>query len=65
MEQRLDITNVLLQDAQDPWEDVQSLLHTKNSHYTVTNPDSPAASTSQHMSAADEDKYQQVEAYLD
>ncbi|KAH9769430.1 hypothetical protein KPL71_011998 [Citrus sinensis] len=65
MEQRPDYTNVLFQDAQDPWEDFQSLLHTENPHYTVTNPDSPAASTSQHMTDADEDKYQQVEAYLD
>ena len=51
--------------AQDPWKDFQSLLHTENPHYTVPNPDSPAASTSQHMSEADEEKYQQVEAYLD
>ena len=46
-------------------EHFQSLLHTENPHYTVTNPDSPAASTSQHMSEADEEKYQQAEAYLD
>ncbi|KAH9780712.1 hypothetical protein KPL71_008183 [Citrus sinensis] len=65
MEQRPDYTNVLFQDAQDPWEDFQSLLHTDTPHYTVTNPDSPAASTSQHMSEADEEKYQQAEAYLD
>ncbi|KAH9686137.1 hypothetical protein KPL70_014250 [Citrus sinensis] len=42
----------------DPWEDFQSLLHTESPHYTVTNPDSPAASTSQHMTDPDEDKYQ-------
>ncbi|KAH9698127.1 hypothetical protein KPL71_023895 [Citrus sinensis] len=65
MEQRPDYTNVLFQDAQDPWEDFQSLFHTKNPHYTVTTPDSPAASTSQPMTEADEDKYQQAEAYLD
>ncbi|KAH9752104.1 hypothetical protein KPL71_014563 [Citrus sinensis] len=65
MEQRPDYTNVLFQDAQDPWEDFQSLLHTDTPHYTVTNPDSPAASTSQHMSEANEEKYQQAEAYLD
>ncbi|KAH9668393.1 hypothetical protein KPL70_021397 [Citrus sinensis] len=65
MEQRPDYTNVLFQDAQDPWEDFQSLLHTNTPHYTVTNPDSPAPSTSQHMSEVDEEKYQQAEAYLD
>ncbi|KAH9724550.1 hypothetical protein KPL70_007528 [Citrus sinensis] len=64
MEQRPDYTNVLFQDAQDPWEDFQSLLHTDTPHYIVTNPDSPAASTSQHMSEVDEEKYQQAEAYL-
>ncbi|KAH9680032.1 hypothetical protein KPL71_026386 [Citrus sinensis] len=52
-------------DAQDPWEDFQSLLHTENPHYTVTTPASPVASTSQPMTEADEDKYQQAEAYLD
>ena len=65
MEQRPDYTNVLFQDAQDPWEDFQSLLYTDTPHYTVTNPDSPVPSTSQHMSEVDEEKYQQVEAYLD
>ncbi|KAH9680140.1 hypothetical protein KPL71_026434 [Citrus sinensis] len=65
MEQRPDYTNVLFQDAQDPWEDFQSLLHTENPHYTVTTPDSPTASTSQPMTEPDEDKYQQAEAYLD
>ena len=65
MEQHPDYTNVLFQDAQDPWEDFQSLLPIDNPCYTVTNPDSPAASTSQHMSEADVEKYQQVEAYLD
>ena len=65
MEQHPDYTNVLVQDAQDPWEDFQSLLHTDTPHYTITNPDSPAASTSQHMYDADEEKYQQAEAYLD
>ncbi|KAH9686196.1 hypothetical protein KPL70_014280 [Citrus sinensis] len=63
--QRPDYTNVLFQDAQDPWEDFHSLLHTENPHYTVTNPDSPVASTSQHMTEADEEKYQQAETYLD
>ena len=47
------------------WEDFQSLLHTKNPHYTITTLDSPAASTSQHMTEADEEKYQQAEVYLD
>ncbi|KAH9686106.1 hypothetical protein KPL70_014233 [Citrus sinensis] len=65
MEQRPDYTNVLFQDAQDPWEDFQSLLHTDTPRYTVTNPDSPAASTSQHISEVDKEKYQQAEAYLD
>ena len=65
MEQRPDYTNVLFQDAQDPYEDFQSLLHTEDTPYTVTNPDSPAASTSQHMTNADENTYQQAEAYLD
>ncbi|KAH9668401.1 hypothetical protein KPL70_021402 [Citrus sinensis] len=65
MEQRPDYTNVLFQDAQDPWEDFHSLLHTDTPRYTVTNPDSPAPSTSQHMSEVDEEKYQQAEAYLD
>ncbi|KAH9716905.1 hypothetical protein KPL71_021632 [Citrus sinensis] len=44
---------------------LKSLLHTKNLRYTVTTPDSPAASTSQHMTEADEAKYQQAEVYLD
>ncbi|KAH9792728.1 hypothetical protein KPL71_004250 [Citrus sinensis] len=65
MEQRPDYTNVLFQDAQDPWEDFQSLLHTENPHYIVTTPASPTASTSQPMTEVDEDKYQQAEAYLD
>ena len=42
MEQRPDYTNVLFQDAQDPWEDFQSLLLTETSHYTVIDPDPPA-----------------------
>ena len=63
MEQRPDYTNVLFQDAQDPWEDFQSLLHTVNPRYTVTTPDSPAAS--QHITEANEAKYQQTEVYLD
>ncbi|KAH9716900.1 hypothetical protein KPL71_021631 [Citrus sinensis] len=61
MEQRPDYTNVLFQDAQDPLEDFHSLLQTNDTPYTVNNPDSPAASTSQHMIDADEDKYQQAE----
>ncbi|KAH9668449.1 hypothetical protein KPL70_021422 [Citrus sinensis] len=65
MEQRPDYTNVLFQDAQDPWEDFQSLLHTDTPHYTIANPDSPVASISQHMTEADEEKYHQAEAYLD
>jgi len=64
IEQRPDYTNVLFQDAQDPWEDFQSLLHTKNTPYIVTNPDSSGPSTSK-MTDADEDKYLQAEAYLD
>ncbi|KAH9734699.1 hypothetical protein KPL71_017463 [Citrus sinensis] len=65
MEQRPVYTNVLFQDAQDPWEGFQSLLHTENPRYTVTAPDSPTASTSQHMTEANEAKYQQTEVYLD
>ncbi|KAH9668396.1 hypothetical protein KPL70_021399 [Citrus sinensis] len=53
------------QDAHDPWEDFQSLLHTDTPHYTVANPDSPAASISQHMTEADEEKHHQAKAYLD
>ena len=65
MEQRPDYTNVLFQDAQDPWEGFQSLLHTENSHYTVTNPDPPAPSAPHNMSEVDEEKYQQAEEYLE
>ena len=65
MEQRLDYTNVLFQGAQDPWEDFHSPLQTDNTPYTVTNPDSPAASTSQPMTDADEEQYHQAETYLD
>ena len=64
MEQHPDYTNVSFQDAQDPWEDFQSLLHTENTPYTITNPDSPGPSTSK-MTDADEDKYLPAEAYLD
>ncbi|KAH9716806.1 hypothetical protein KPL71_021585 [Citrus sinensis] len=64
MEQHPDYTNVLFQDAQDPWEDFQSLLHIENTPYTVTNPDSPASSTPK-MTDADEEKYLQAEASLD
>ena len=39
MEQRPNYTNVLFQDAQDPWEDFQSLLPNDTPCYTVTNPD--------------------------
>ena len=56
MEQRPDYTNVLFQDAQDPWEDFQSLLHNENPRYTVTTPDSPATSTSQHRYPSTNDK---------
>ena len=65
MEQRPDYTNVLFQDAQDPWEDFQSLLPTDSPRHSVATSASPAASTSQRMSEADEAKYQQAEAYLD
>ena len=64
MEQCPDYTNVLFQDAQDPWEDFQSLLY-ENSHYTVTDPNSPAPSALHQMSEADKDKYHKAEAYLD
>ena len=64
IEQRPDYTNVLFQDAQDPWEYFQSLLPTENTPYTVTNPDSAGPSTSK-MTDVDEDKYLQAEAYLD
>ncbi|KAH9769462.1 hypothetical protein KPL71_012011 [Citrus sinensis] len=57
MEQRPDYTNVLFQDAQDPWEDFQSLLHTENSHYTVKDPDPPAKSAPKEMTNADEEAY--------
>ena len=43
---------------------LQSLLHTENTPYTITNPDSPGPSTSK-MTDADEDKYLPAEAYLD
>ena len=39
-EQRPDYTNVLFQDAQDPWADFQSLLETQETQYTVTEPGS-------------------------
>ncbi|KAK9186445.1 hypothetical protein WN944_020780 [Citrus x changshan-huyou] len=51
----------LMELNNDPWEDFQSLLHTKSPYYTVTTPDSPAASASQHMTEANEEKYQQAE----
>ena len=51
--------------VQLPWEDFQSLLPTDTPRHSVANPASPAASTSQRMSKADEAKYQQAEAYLD
>ena len=65
MEQRPDYTNVLFQDAQDSWEDFQSLLHTKNSHYTVTDPYPPTTLAPKEMANADEEAYLQAEAYLD
>ena len=63
MEQLPDYTNVFFQDAQDPWEDFQSLLHTENSHYTVTDPD--PLGLSKKMTDADEEAYLQAEGYLD
>ncbi|KAK9192912.1 hypothetical protein WN944_003606 [Citrus x changshan-huyou] len=65
IEQRPDYTNVLFQDAQDSWEDFHSLLHTENSHYTVTEPDSLAPSAPKEMTNADEEAYLEVETYLD
>ena len=65
MEQCPDYTNVLFQDAQDPWEDFQFLLHTENPHYTVTDPDPPATSAPKDITNADEEAYLQAEAYLD
>ncbi|KAH9671268.1 hypothetical protein KPL70_017299 [Citrus sinensis] len=65
MEQRPDYTNVLFQDAQDPWENFRSLLHTKNSHYTITEPDPHAPSAPKEMTTADEEAYLQAKAYLD
>ena len=65
MEQRPDYTNVLFKDAQDPWEDFQSLLHTENPHYTVTDPDPPTTSTPKEMTHANEEAYLQAKAYLD
>ena len=65
MEQRPDYTNVLFQDAQDPWEDFQSFFPTENSPYIVTDPDPPAPSAQKTMTNADEEAYLQAEAYLD
>ncbi|KAH9792707.1 hypothetical protein KPL71_004239 [Citrus sinensis] len=45
MEQCPNYTNALFQEAQDPWEDFQSLLHTDNTPYTVINPNSPEVSS--------------------
>ncbi|KAL9437890.1 hypothetical protein AB3S75_023707 [Citrus x aurantiifolia] len=65
MEQHPDYTNVLFHDAQDPSEDFQSLLHTENSHYTVTDPNPPSTSAPKKMTDFDEEAYLQAEAYLD
>ena len=65
MEQRPDFTNVLFQDAQDPWKDFQSLLHTDNPYYTVTELDPPATSAPKDMIDSDEEAYLQAEDYLD
>ncbi|KAH9686199.1 hypothetical protein KPL70_014281 [Citrus sinensis] len=65
IEQRRDYTNVLFQDAQDPWKYFKSPLHTENSHYTVTDPDPLAPSVLKEMTTTDEEAYLQAEAYLD
>ncbi|KAH9734952.1 hypothetical protein KPL71_017573 [Citrus sinensis] len=65
MEQCPNYTNVLFEDAQDPWENFQSLLHTENPHYTVTDPDPPATSAPKDMTNTDKEAYLQAEAYLD
>ena len=65
MEQCPDYTNVLFQDTQDPWEDFQSLLHTENSHFTVTDLDLLAASALKEMTNTDEEAYLEAETYLD
>ena len=44
-EQRPDYTNVLFQDAQDPWANFQSLLETQETQYTVTEPGSSSTPT--------------------
>ena len=44
-EQRPDYTNVLFQDAQDPWADFQSLLQTQETQYTVAEPGSSSTPT--------------------
>ena len=55
-EQRPDYTNVLLQDAQDPWEDLQSLLPTQETQYTATKPGSSSTPTPrQDIPELDED----------
>ncbi|KAH9686078.1 hypothetical protein KPL70_014214 [Citrus sinensis] len=57
--------HVIYKDTQDPWEDFQSLLHTENLKYTVTDPDPPTTSAPKEMTSADEEAYLQAEAYLD
>ncbi|KAL9408873.1 hypothetical protein AB3S75_047289 [Citrus x aurantiifolia] len=65
MEQCPDYTNVLFQDAQDPWEDFQSLLHTENPRYTATDPDTPATSAPKEMTNANEEAYLQADLFQD
>ena len=45
-------------------EDFQSLLHTENSPYTVTNPNLPTPSAPPDMTEAYEERYQQAKEYL-
>ena len=54
-EQRPDYTNILFQDAQDPWEDFQSLLPTQETQYTVTEPGSSSTQTLKEIPELDED----------
>ncbi|KAH9769445.1 hypothetical protein KPL71_012005 [Citrus sinensis] len=65
-EQRPDYTNVLFQDAQDPWEDFQSLLPTQDTQYTITEPSSsstPAPPKRNNSPELDEDYliYQEIQ----
>ncbi|KAH9686146.1 hypothetical protein KPL70_014257 [Citrus sinensis] len=53
-EQLPNYTNVLFQDAQDPWVDFQSLLQTHETQYTVTEPGSSSTPTQAQRPASPE-----------